>query len=268
VAEEIEQVEPFEEAHFVRLHDWATSLRQDDLPFYARLVREHGSPVLDVACATGRVDIPLARQGAEVVGLVCSQAALELVRGKVESEPPDVRARLSFIRAGMEEFDLGRQFRTVIVPDSAVFALRGRYSLTQCFRRLYRHTAPGGVAVVDVVAPSVMADREVGRRVDVAEGVNPATGLPTRLTTRVTNILWDMQVIAEVQTYVEGEGDEEREFAFRLNHRWLGRDEGLELLQRAGFPEVDVLGDYEGAPYGDGSRRLILLAHRLERDFI
>ncbi len=249
MAEETDQVDLFEQPDFVRLHDWAAGLRQEDVPFYTALAAERGEPVLDVACATGRLALPLAREGSEAVGLVCSPQMLELVRAKVEAEPPQVRGRLSFIQAGMEDFELEQQFPTVIVPDSAVFELHGRFSLSQCFRRLYRHTWPGGVAVVDALSPEVMAEQEIGRRADVAEGVNPATGLLTRLSRRVTNMFWDTQMVSEVLTFVEVDGEQERKFEFRRDCRWLGREEGVELLQRAGFPEVSVYGDYEGGPF-------------------
>ncbi len=191
MAEEAEEVDVFAQPDFVRLYDWAAGMRQEDLAFYVRLAAEHGSPVLDVACATGRLTLPMAREANEVVGLVCSHPMLDLVRAKVEAEPPPVRARLSFIQAGMEDFELDRQFPTVIVPDSAVFQLHGRFSLSQCFRRLYRHTLPGGVAVVDALAPDGMSEQEIGRNMEVAEAVNPATGLLTPLSRRVTNMFWD-----------------------------------------------------------------------------
>jgi ubiquinone/menaquinone biosynthesis C-methylase UbiE len=268
MAEETDELHVFRQPDFARLHDWASALRQEDVPFYSALAAEHGGPVLDVACATGRLALPLARQGLEVLGLVCTHTMLELVRAKVEAEPADVRARLSFVQAGVEDFELDRQFPTVLMPDSAVFELHGRFSLSQCFRHLYRHTEPGGVAVVDAVSPEVMAELEVGRRVEVAEGVNPATGLLTRLSRRVTNMSWDTQMVSEEQRFVEVDGGEEREFEFSRECRWLGKDEGVELLGHVGFPEVEVFGDYEGGPFEQDCPRLVLIAHRLERDFI
>ena len=268
MAEETSQVEAFRQVDFVRLHDWASAPSQEELAFYSRLAAEHGSPVLDVACTTGRLDIPLARQGCEVAGLVCSDEVLAFVQAKLEAEPAEVRERLSFFQQSVEAFDLDRQFPTLIMPDSAVFELHGRFSLTQCFRRLYRHTEPGGEAVIDAVAPEVMAEKVVGLRAEAAQGVNPATGLPTRLIRRVTNVSWDTQMVSEMQMFVEAEGEREREVAFRRDYRWLGRDEGVELLRRAGFPEVEVFGDYDGSPFGPCCPRLILIAHRLERDFI
>ena len=41
----------------------------EDLEFFLGLAAEYGGPVLDIACGTGRIGIPLASQGYEVVGI-------------------------------------------------------------------------------------------------------------------------------------------------------------------------------------------------------
>jgi hypothetical protein len=66
--------------------------------------------------------------------------------------------------------------------------------------------------------------------------------------------------------FVEANGDEEREYSFLESCRWLEKEEGVELLRAAGFPEVEALGDYDGSEYTPDSPRLILKAHRLERE--
>ncbi|HEY2617191.1 MAG TPA: hypothetical protein VGI78_07625, partial [Acetobacteraceae bacterium] len=40
-----------------------------DTAFYAQLARETGGPVLEVACGTGRIALPLAERGFEVTGV-------------------------------------------------------------------------------------------------------------------------------------------------------------------------------------------------------
>ncbi|MFW6189103.1 MAG: class I SAM-dependent methyltransferase [Planctomycetota bacterium] len=262
---------PEEDLHseaYARFHEWSSLHYQADVPFYAEVVDRYGDPVLDVACATGRLAIPLARQGHEVVGLVCSRPMLELVRKRVREEPPAARQRLSFLQEEPEEMDLDRRFGAVLMPNSAVFRLHGKYSIQQCFRRLYRHTRPGGAAVLDCIAPEQMAEQEIGRRVEVEESVNPRTGLLNRELRRVTNIMWDTQLVNVELTYVEVEDGEERRHTFERTCRWLEKDEGVEMLRHAGFPEVDVYGDFNRSPYTEESPRLVLVARRLERDFI
>src|SRR5919202_3651613 len=50
--------------------------------FYAALARETDGPVLEIACGTGRVAIPIARQGYAVTGLDIVPGMLELARSK------------------------------------------------------------------------------------------------------------------------------------------------------------------------------------------
>src|SRR5690349_8398997 len=44
--------------------------------FYGDLARQTGGPILELACGTGRLTIPLARDGHEVVGLDASRTML------------------------------------------------------------------------------------------------------------------------------------------------------------------------------------------------
>src|SRR5947199_245715 len=56
--------EPFEDA---ALYDWEYRRRRDDVRFYRMLADERGGPILDLACGTGRLLVPLARDGHRLV---------------------------------------------------------------------------------------------------------------------------------------------------------------------------------------------------------
>ena len=47
-----------------------------DLAFYQRVAREVGGPVLELACGTGRMALPLAGAGLHVTGVDRSEAML------------------------------------------------------------------------------------------------------------------------------------------------------------------------------------------------
>jgi SAM-dependent methyltransferase len=53
--------------------------------FYRELARRTDGPVLELACGTGRLTVPLARDGQEVVGLDASPAMLRAARAKAEA---------------------------------------------------------------------------------------------------------------------------------------------------------------------------------------
>ena len=49
-----------------------------DVAFYERLAREAGGPVLELACGTGRVALPLAEHGLDVTGVDSAPAMLAI----------------------------------------------------------------------------------------------------------------------------------------------------------------------------------------------
>jgi len=251
---------------YARYYDWTWHAYRADIPFYTGLAEEHGWSVLEVACGTGRVTIPLARAGCHVAGIDLSPAMLDLARQKLAAEPPEVQERVQLTQADMEQFDLSRQFDCVFAPLAAVFHLLGRIPLTHCMRSLFAHTGPGGVAVVDAVSPERMQEQEIGQDVLVGEGINPATGLMTREYKRTLGVSWDTQTVRVEHIFLEGEDDARRRVSFVQSYRWLEREEGAQLLRHAGYPEVQTLGDYDGAQYDEESPRLIFVAHRLDRD--
>src|SRR5215218_8149650 len=79
--------------------------------FYRDLARKTGGPILELACGTGRLTIPLARDGHEVVGLDASRTMLRAARAKAEAEDLDI----AFVQADMRSFDLGQRFPLIIL---------------------------------------------------------------------------------------------------------------------------------------------------------
>jgi ubiquinone/menaquinone biosynthesis C-methylase UbiE len=64
-----------------------------DIPFYLHYARQCGSPLLELACGTGRVLIPLAQAGFELYGIDISANMLAVCRRSVPRLTPKVRAR-------------------------------------------------------------------------------------------------------------------------------------------------------------------------------
>ena len=54
----------------------------EDIPFYLRQIRKHGEPVLELACGTGRITIPLSSKGIKITGLDISESMLEQAKKK------------------------------------------------------------------------------------------------------------------------------------------------------------------------------------------
>jgi SAM-dependent methyltransferase len=144
-----------------------------DLPFYRALVAEHGGPVLELGCGTGRIALELAREGVEVVGVELSPAMLDFARRKADAAGVAVTWALGDIRS----FDLGRTFPLVLLPYNTLNHLLDMDSIRRCFATLRRHLDPGSRFVVDTFQPSLaFLGGEPARRRPILRYLDPYTG--------------------------------------------------------------------------------------------
>ena len=72
----------YEEYAFIAdLYDHVVPYRErQDVAFFVEAAQESGGPVLEIGCGTGRILIPTARAGVEVVGLDLSPHMLQVCR--------------------------------------------------------------------------------------------------------------------------------------------------------------------------------------------
>ena len=200
----------------------------DFLEFYRRQVTRYGEPVLELACGSGRLTIPLAEAGFDVTGLDISAEMLELARSKAAERGVE----LPLVRGDVRDFELGEKFKLIFIPAQSLTHLAGREEIEACFSCVRRHLAEDGRFLVELFNPSVeLLARDPGRRHAVGEYRDADGG--------------GRVVVAEESRY---------DAATQVKHiRWFFRTEGraeetaLSFEMRQFFPrEIDALLWYNG----------------------
>lgn len=95
---------------------YAALRNHTDVPFYMELAKRSGGPVLEIACGTGRVLLPIAREGIAIDGVDGSAAMLDVLRPKLERESREVRERVTVQQGDMRNFRLGKKYPLIIIP--------------------------------------------------------------------------------------------------------------------------------------------------------
>ena len=232
----------------------------EDVEFFRDAIRRGGEPALEVACGTGRLLVPFAREGLDVEGLDLSVEMLGICRWKAQA----AGVRLTLHRAPMEQFDLDRRFRTIFVPFGSFMLLddldKARRALG-CFRA---HLEEGGRALIPLHLPWL---HDVG-----VEPAPPGEWRLRRVATRPeddavvrcfenTSFDFDRQVQdvrLRFEVVLAGEVIEQEESEQRL--RWYTQKEFADLLEDAGFSDREVLETYTWKPAEPDSVSFMFIA--------
>ncbi len=230
-----------------RHYDLTNADFTEDIPFYKRLVAKYGGPVLELACGTGRVTIPIAEMGYDVVGLDISEPMLAHARKKSK------RLNITWVKGDCRDFDLGRKFKTIIFPFNALAHLHDRESIEACFSCVRRHMLDDGVFVLDIFNPSLkVLTREPEKRFTVCEYDDP-DGLGKLVLTE-NNSYDDAKQLNHIKWHFAVGG---KETTRELDMRMFFPMELDALLHYNGLEIVEKFGNYDGEPFGPGSKEQI-----------
>jgi len=258
-----------EYAFLAELYDHVAPYRdRPDITFFVEAASKAGSPVLEVGCGTGRVLIPTARAGVDIVGLDLSPQMLAVCRQRLRDEPEAVQSRVQLVQADMRGFELDRIFTLVTVlfrPFQHLLTVEDQLS---CLKSIHRHLVDRGELILDTFNPSL--DSLVNQPVGEEFAEEPEFCMPDgrRVTRRHRTVAQDRfgQINDfELVYYVNHpDGREERlVHSFRL--RYLFRFEVEHLLARAGFAVEHLYAGYDRSEYGSKyPGELVFVARRTD----
>jgi len=241
-------------ARIARYYDHVTFHEErPDAAFFVGAAEESGGPVLELGCGTGRVVIPTARAGVEIVGLDSSGAMLEICRRRLLEEPPEVRSRVTLVEGDMKDFDLGRRFRLVTTPFRPFQHLLTVDDQRACLAAVRRHLSRNGRFILDVFNPwlKALTDDSVGKEIDEDARFTTPDGDWVARSHRVVSRDPFRQVnhIELIYSVTHPDGSEERLVqAFPM--RYLFRYEAEHLLVRCGFRIDALYTDYDRSAFG------------------
>lgn len=261
----------YEEYAFIAdLYDHVTLYRdRPDVAFYVEAATAAGSPVLEVGCGTGRVLIPTARAGVDIVGLDLSPHMLAVCRQRLREESEAVRGRVRLVEADMRNFDLGSRFTLATIPFRPFQHLITVEDQLSCLASVRRHLVDDGVLILDLFNPSLdfLVNRPIGEELDEEPPFTTPDGRKVIRRQKTVSIDRFQQVGHYELIYyvIHPDGRQERLVqAFPL--RYVFRFEAEHLLARAGFMLEHVYADYEKSPYGSTYPGELLMVARRSRE--
>lgn len=248
------------------LYDYEYRRRRADVNFYRELAKQRLGkggdmlPILELGAGSGRVTIPLARDGHRVVALDQSPAMLAKLRERVDALPAAARGRVEVVEGDLCTFELPGKFELVIAAFNVFEHLYTRGEVDACLRRVVAHLAPGGVLAFDVQLPDMAwLTRDPTKRWAKTRFTDPSTG---RRMMYSTNHDYDpVSQIALIRIFYDPlDGPPGSGRVVQLSQRKFFPAELEALIAHAGMRLVDRFGDFSGGPLGPLSESQIVVA--------
>ncbi len=245
----------YDEYAFVAgLYDYIVPYNErQDVAFFVEAAEESGGPILEVGCGTGRVLIPTARAGIEIVGLDLSTHMLKICRDRLHQESEEVRSRARLVEADMRDFALPETFRLVTTPFRPFQHLTTADDQLQCLRSIHRHLVNGGRLILDVFNPSLesLTNDNTGQELgDEPEFTTPDGRTVIRRHKIAARDLPNQINHVELIYYVTHPDGKEERLVHAFAMRYLFRFEIEHLLARCGFETEHIYSDFDKRPLG------------------
>ena len=246
---------------YARFYDLDYGERDDDLLMIEQFAARCGSPLLELACGTGRALLPLARQGYRITGVDVSPAMLALAQRKVAAE--GLAEHVTLVQADMRDLDLGTRFNLAFVVANSFMHLLSIDDQLAALARIRAHLNPGGLLVLDLFNPDLnrLLDSE-GRFVLEKVMTEPETGQRVmKFFSRQADQGQQILRVTFVVDEVDGDGGVRRTL-FPISLRYFFRYELELLLRHAGFVVEAIYGSHDLDEFSGDSDQLIAVARR------
>jgi cyclopropane fatty-acyl-phospholipid synthase-like methyltransferase len=247
---EYDLIAPFydlEHAHF-----------DEDVNLYINFAELCSGPLLELACGSGRLLVPLARQGYGLTGVDSSRSMLNQARHALEQA--GVAEQCTLIQENMSAVQLGQKFRMAFIALGSFGHVCTRQEQRQTLAVVHDHVTVGGRFILDISNADVRYMEQLSgqvlhqgtwKREDgslLSHFVSPASS-PTKHLLELTHFY---------EEHLQGEAVKR---TVTTTHLYLFEKNEVELLlEEAGFEIKDVFGDYELSPFEHESPRMIFIA--------
>ena len=220
---------------------WSRSVTED-VDFYVEQALASGGPVVELAVGTGRIAIPVARAGIDVIGVDSSPGMLAVARAAAEEA--GVSDHLDLRVGDLREPPVKERVPLVLCPFRTLLHMETEDEKLRALRAARSLLEPGGSFVFDVFAPS---------REDIEETDGLWLEREPGIFERAD---WDE---ASRTLSLSVRSDDGSEITFGLH--WLSAAEWSRLLDEAGLDVQSVYGWFDGRPQ-DGEEDMVFVTRR------
>jgi SAM-dependent methyltransferase len=231
-----------------------------DLDFYHGLCSASGGPILEIGVGTGRIALPLAKEGMEIVGIDLFEPMLKVAQQRALDVAP-LDGSLKLIQADMRDFDLKRKFPVVTIPARTLLLATTEEEQIETLCRAVQHLEDDGTMAFNLFYPDPEMLADDPDEEFLLEVVDKPDGGRYVLTAK-NHFDLDSQLNHGTQIAEElgPTGEVLRRQELNVVVRFLYPEQVITMCERVGLQVIEMWGDFEGGDLDEESDEIVVLA--------
>lgn len=123
-----------------------------DLKFYQKwLPKDKTANILELCCGTGRLTIPIAKEGYNISGVDITPSMLEQAKEKAT----EACLEIDFIQADIRSLELNNKHDLIFIPFNSIHHLYQNADLFQALKVVKKHLKENGLFLLDCFNPNI-----------------------------------------------------------------------------------------------------------------
>lgn len=221
-----------------------------DLPFYKKWLPENKeAKILELCCGTGRLTIPIAKEGYHICGVDYTSSML----GRAKVKAAEAGVEINFIEADIRALNLQEKFDLIFIPFNSIHHLYENEDLTKTLAGVKNHLKAEGIFLLDCFNPDiryiVKGEKEpqviAEYTIDDGRYVLIKQMMRYENATQINRIKWHY--------FINGRFHSVQDMDMRL----FFPQELDSYLERAGFQVIHKFGSFEEEVFDDHSEKQI-----------
>lgn len=141
------------------IYDYYTNVAFD-IEFYKELCKGRTN-ILELMCGTGRVSVPLIREGFPLTCIDYSEEMLDVFRTKLNAES-SITGNVKIICQDICDLNLNERYDLIIIPSNSISEIIDKNKRKQAFQKIYDHLTQNGIFFCTLYNPEY--------RIKIADG--------------------------------------------------------------------------------------------------
>ena len=233
-------------------YDLVSGQGTEDVTFYLTEAKKCRGRVLEIACGTGRIYLPLLQNGVNAYGFDSSTHMLKILNQKAKNLKPNVK------RADMRTFKYPFKFDLIIIPFRAFNHMETREDQKKCLKNVYQHLKKGGKLILNFFDPALDIISNSFYRSPKTKIQDPKTGI---IYSKEGTSSFD-SVHQSIRSATILKRNKEKITIQNVHLCYIFSREFMNMFELCGFNKWKLYGGFKYKPYTKNGQELIWIAYK------